>query len=228
MSWRDVGIVPIRGQQNRLFGGAMLGFGSLACLAVIILAAHGRQFSHDLTVSKLAVKLAGALATAVVVAVLEELLFRGALFGSLRKVFDWRVALVISSMVYAIVHFLQKGEISGAITWHSGLDLLPQKLAGFGDLNVVIPGFFNLTLAGSMLALAYQRTGNLYFSMGLHAGWIFWLKFYGAITSPAPAASPWIWGSEKLVDGWLALVVLAVALWVLNRWLPPKPKDLPA
>ncbi len=135
------------------------------------------------------------------------------------------MALLISSMAYAIVHFLQKSEITDPITWHSGLELLPKMLAGFGDLNTVIPGFFNLTLAGSMLALAYQRTGNLYFSIGLHAGWIFWLKFYGAITSAVPGASEWLWGTQKLIDGWLALAVLALAFFALNWLLPPEPKD---
>jgi membrane protease YdiL (CAAX protease family) len=101
-------------------------------------------------------------------------------------------------------------------------------LGGFADLQMVIPGFVNLTLAGILLGLAYQRTGNLYFSIGLHAGWIFWLKFYGAITAPVPAASQWFWGTQKLIDGWLALIVLAFALLALNRWLPSKPKDLPA
>ena len=55
-------------------------------------------------------------------------------------------------------------------------------LAGFADFHALVPGFFSLTLAGILLGLAYQRTGNLYFSIGLHAGWIFWLKTYGAFT----------------------------------------------
>jgi hypothetical protein len=227
-SWRDVGLVKFSGEQNRLLGGAMLGFGSLASVALIVLAAHGCQFNRDLTADKLAAQLASAAATAVIVALLEELLFRGAIFGSLRRVFDWRLALLLSSMIYAIVHFLQKAEISGAVTWLSGLELMPKMLGGFADLQLVIPGFFNLTLAGILLGLAYQRTGNLYFSIGLHAGWIFWLKFYGAITAPVPAASQWFWGTQKLIDGWLALIVLAFALLALNRWLPSKPKDLPA
>jgi uncharacterized protein len=227
-SWRDVGIVKFSGEQKHLMAGALLGFASLACVAIIVLAAHGREFDHDLTAAKLAGKLVGALATAIIVAVLEELLFRGAIFGSLRKVFDWRVALLLSSMAYAIVHFLQKAEITSPITWHSGLDLLPKMLAGFGDMHLLIPMFFNLTLAGCLLALAYQRKGNLFFSIGLHAGWIFWLKFYGAVTSSVPGASQWLWGTQKLIDGWLALAVLALALVVLNRWLPPKRESLTA
>jgi hypothetical protein len=96
-------------------------------------------------------------------------------------------------------------------------------LRGFDDLHALVPGFFNLTLAGLLLALAYQRTGNLYFSIGLHAGWIFWLKFYGFLTTPL-AANVWFWGTEKLIDGWLAFLVLTLAFFLLLRWLPAKPE----
>jgi hypothetical protein len=82
-------------------------------------------------------------------------------------------------------------------------------LGGFVDVEQVVPGFFNLTLAGALLALGYQYTGNLYFSMGMHAGWIFCLKCYGVITREAANANAWFWGTGKLIDGWLALIVLA-------------------
>lgn len=81
------------------------------------------------------------------------------------------------------------------------------------------PIFFNLTLAGILLGLAYQRTGNLYFSIGLHAGWIFWLKTYAAFTAASPRASAGFWGTSKMIDGWLALLVL-VAVFFLLKFLP--------
>lgn len=216
-SWRDVGLVKPNRQWHRLAAGFALGFGSLACVAIIVLAAHGRQFNPDLTTSELVGKLGAAAATAIVVAILEELLFRGAIFGALRKTWDWRAALIVSSMIYAIVHFLSRVDLTGPVTWSSGLELLPRKLEGFGDLKVVIPGFFNLTLAGILLGLAYQRTGNLYFSIGLHAGWIFWLKAYGTLTIAVAGSNVWLWGTNKMIDGWLALLVLAVAFTILMR-----------
>jgi hypothetical protein len=222
-SWRDVGLIPPRGQGQRLTAGFALGFGSLACVAIIVLVEHGREFNSNFTTAQLIGKIIGAAATAIGVAVLEELLFRGAIFGALRKAWNWPLALLVSSMIYAIVHFMQSADLTGPITWTSGLQLLPQMLRGFGNLQVVIPGFFNLTLAGVLLGLAYQRTGNLYFSIGLHAGWIFWLKSYGFLTRPLTSTNQWLWGTEKLIDGWLALVILAIALFVLLRLPQAKP-----
>jgi hypothetical protein len=123
-------------------------------------------------------------------------------------------------MIYAIVHFMQPAETAGGVTWLSGLELLPRLLRGFGDLHAIVPGFFNLTLAGLLLGLAYQRTGNLYFSIGLHSGWIFWLKSYGMFTTGAAGATAWLWGTSRLIDGWLALPVLAATLAAFTQ-LPP-------
>ena len=129
-------------------------------------------------------------------------------------------------MIYALVHFLQHAELTGPVAWNSGLILLPRMLGGFADFHALVPGFFNLTLAGILLGLAYQRTGNLYFSIGLHAGWIFWLITYDAFTTSAPRAATWFWGTGKLIDGWLALIVLVVTL-VVFKFLPLKPAREP-
>lgn len=214
---KDIGLVHPAGQWKKLGAGFLLGFISLAIVAGLALAVGARHLNGKLSGGRLVEKFLGAMATAVVVAVLEEILFRGALFGALRKVFHWIFALVISSMIYAIVHFLESPKEPAAITWLSGMQLLPSMLGNFVNWREVIPGFFNLTLAGALLALAYQRTGNLYFSIGLHAGWIFWLKLYGAVTAKVPAANLWLWGTEKLVNGWIALPILAAAL-LLFGW----------
>jgi membrane protease YdiL (CAAX protease family) len=190
--------------------GFLLGFASLALVAAITLVAGGRAFNRDNDPLRLTEKIVGAALSAVVVAMLEETLFRGGIFGGLRRVFRWSTALVASSMIYALVHFLESARHEGAVTWLSGLELLPRMMRGFVNWEQMIPGFFNLTLAGALLALAYQRTGNLYFSIGLHAGWIFWLKSYGALTADVAGANAWLWGTGKMIDGWLAFSVLAL------------------
>jgi len=195
---------------KRFVAGLALGFFSLAVVAAIALGSEARVIPDH--VSRLPQRFLGIVLTAIVVAVLEEILFRGALFGALRKAFNWVAALAVSSMVYALVHFMASAQLTGPVTWYSGLELLPHMLRGFSNLHELIPGFFNLTLAGILLALAYQRTGNLYFSIGLHAGWIFWLKSYGLFTRQAPGPQSWFWGSSKLIDGWLALLVLISTL----------------
>jgi len=222
----EIGLVPPYGQSKKFFGGLLVGFFSLAIVAGTAIGFGDRFFSQNITAHKIVGTIFSAMATAAIVATLEEILFRGGIFGGLRRIIYWPFALVISSMIYALTHFLQRAEFTGAVTWHSGLELLPKMLAGFADFHALIPGFFNLTLAGILLGLAYQRTGNLYFSIGLHAGWIFWLKTYGAFTTDSPGANIWLWGGGKMIDGWLAFFVLVLTL-VLFKFLPPGEKRTP-
>jgi uncharacterized protein len=219
-SARELGLVLPYGQFKKLFGGLALGFISLAVVAGIAIGFGGRGIGQNFTAHKIVGTISGAVATAALVATVEEILFRGGIFGGLRRVFYWRIALGVSSVIYALVHFLQRTELTGAVVWNSGLVLLPQMLGGFADFHALVPGFFSLTLAGILLGLAYQRTGNLYFSIGLHAGWIFWLKTYGAFTANTPNTAIWFWGTGKLIDGWLAFVILAGVLSIFKFVVP--------
>src|ERR1700722_13681301 len=47
-SWREIGLARPKGNWRLLLGGFALGFGSLACAALVILLAHVRQFNPAL------------------------------------------------------------------------------------------------------------------------------------------------------------------------------------
>ena len=225
-SWRAVGLGRPSRCWRQLGAGLGLGFISLAAVAAAALGSGARALSQNY--GHLGQKLLTAALSAGVVAVLEEVLFRGALFGALRKALGWVRALLLSSLIYALVHFMESAKFDGPVVWYSGLELLPRMLRGFGDWQAMLPGFLNLTLAGTLLALAYQRTGSLYFSIGLHAGWIFWLKSYGAFSRAVPQANVWLWGGAKLIDGWVATLILGGMLWLGLRLSWPRTTELPA
>jgi len=219
-SRREIGLVSPFGQFHNLGSGLLLGFVSLAGVATVSLAGHGCKVVQPLSAAKIIGTLAGAAATALAVSVLEEILFRGGVLGGLRRVVPWTAALVISSVIYALMHFLQGAQTTGPIRWDSGLFALRSMLAGFTDARQLVPGFLSLTVAGILLAQAYQRTGNLYFSIGLHWGWVFCLKTFGALTELATGGPSWLYGSGKLVDGWLAFFVLVGFLAAFTYWWP--------
>lgn len=223
--WREVGLTPFFLGKRDAWKGFVFGFLSLALAVVVVVGSGGRMLRGGQTGVSLAGHLFNAAFAALVVAALEELFFRGVVFGALRKQFSWKNALAVSSAVYAILHFLARVEAPPEVHWWSGLALLPHKLRGFGDVQQLVPAFFNLLLAGIMLGLAYQRTGTLWFSFGLHAGWIFWLKTYGFATDNVADAQTWVWGSGKLIDGWVAGIVLLLLLALLMRMLPKSPSQ---
>lgn len=214
-SWRETGFVPPYGQMRKLLGGLALGIISLAVVVGIEIVTGKRTVLQTTTAHQFVGAFLTAVGVGVVVSVLEETLFRGAVFGGLRRVLYWPFALIISSLIFALTHFLKRADITGPVHWFSGFVLLPKLF----DFHTFIPEFLSLTLVGVLLCLAYQRTGNLYFSIGLHGGWIFVLKLYSALTIQAPATGVTFWGSNKMVDGWLAFIALAVTT-VVFKFLP--------
>ncbi len=108
------------------------------------------------------------------------------------------------------------------MSWDAGFNVLGMMLRRMITPANLIPGLFNLTLVGLILGLAYERSGSLHFSIGLHAGWIFWVKAYGFITTDNGAGRTWLFGTNKLVNGWLAFIILALFLVLLHRILKPE------
>lgn len=231
-SWRDLGLGNGREMWGDLGLGGVLGFVSFAVAAgVCLLATERDMVARDASV--LGQILVQALFSALFVSVLEEIVFRGAIFGGLRRAMSWKSALVGSSFIYALVHFFSTPRNPAEITWGSGIVILGQMLKGFTEFQSLIPALLNLVVAGMILGLAFEKTGKLYLCIGLHAGWIFWLKSFGAVTSypsrgsmeigeelkAARRAEAWLFGSEKLIDGWAAGIVLVVLFVFLAWWL---------
>jgi membrane protease YdiL (CAAX protease family) len=218
-SWRAIGLNTRADAKGQIARGFALGLVSLALVVAVTLSAGARHLSPGSNGWSYVIQIAKAGATALVVAPLEELFFRGALFGTLRKTFHWTMALALSSAIYALLHFLEKPEWAGPVGWSSGLSVLLGMIRGFVEMRKLLPGFLNLTLAGLILGLAYQRLGSLYFSIGLHAGWIFWVKTYGFITQDLVTNQPWFFGTGRLIDGWLAFMVLIGVFLFVHRSL---------
>lgn len=207
-SWDSVGLPPLRRHLRFVVLGFGMGFLSLGFVLAAALAGEGRTLNIDADPGKLFRHLVNAGLAAAVVGPVEEILFRGALFGAIRRQRGWKIALLVSSLMYSLVHFLDRGRWTGPVVWYSGFFVLGKMFIGTGDLSVLIPRFLSLLVAGGVLGLAYQRTGNLWFSIGLHAGWIFWLKSYGFITEQGPSSALWFWGSGRLIDGWFAVITI--------------------
>jgi membrane protease YdiL (CAAX protease family) len=96
-------------------------------------------------------------------------------------------------------------------------------IGSFGPfLNLeLLPGFFGLFLIGAVLCYAFQRTGTLYMSMGLHAGWILSLKTFGVFGRYAREDLGWMFGSTdpKVVSGvisWVGIMIVGVLVYRLT------------
>src|SRR5208282_2208082 len=155
-------------------------------------------------------KLAWLPVTALVVSVIEEILFRGVLQGVVRKTAVDGFAILSVAALFAAVHFLNPrgGTVPVEIHWWSGLGLLPGTLWQFRQPALLLGGFTTLLLAALILGYARDRTRSLWMPIGLHAGWV--LGKMGLIDATRQSqAWPWV-GPNILVGLAPFLTLLAV------------------
>jgi len=120
------------------------------------------------TLSGVGLFVAYALLTAVIVGVIEEAYFRGALLAPLRPL-PPSLAVSIVSLVYAIVHVLGAPVAAEDVTWSSGL-------ASIARSELSLDAFLALTAAGLLLGAVRYRVGHIALGAGLHAGWVWIMK----------------------------------------------------
>jgi membrane protease YdiL (CAAX protease family) len=163
----------------------------------------------------------GAAVTAIAVALLEEWFFRGALLTLFRRHGSDRLALVVVTSVFALVHFLRPAHYAAQISrpqWWSGFQVLPHLFHRFGDPRDIIGGLATLFLFGWILGVATLRTRSLVLAMALHGGWVFALRSMTGTTERGPGS---VWLSRDLQSGWVPLLLLGATLWLVQRLFRP-------
>ena len=132
------------------------------------------------------------LALAIKSGVFEELLFRGVLFRSVEAIFGSWVGIVVSSLVFGLLHMLNPDA-----TWGGAI--------------------FICIEAGLLLSAAYLVTRRLWICMGLHMAWnyfqsaVFSGVVSGAVSDPGLLKAT-IEGPELLTGGSFGMEHSVVAL----------------
>jgi uncharacterized protein len=218
-SLREVGLARTEHWVTDVSAGLLIGWGLVALAAGICLAVGAAELDSKISLTS---RVPGAVLSAAAVAIIEEVLFRGAILTALCRVWGPAAGLWASSALYAIVHFFSRAPDPDAVKWDSGFFILGGMLQGFLDFEQVIPGFLSLTLLGVILGFAYQKTGALFMSMGIHGGIVFGAKLFSAAANSAPRANVWLWGTEKLIDGWFAFMLMVGVTIAFIRWRPQR------
>ncbi|HLF98587.1 MAG TPA: CPBP family intramembrane glutamic endopeptidase [Methylococcaceae bacterium] len=161
-----------------------------------------------------------ALLTGTLVALIEEPLFRGVLLGVLRQKCGIVLAVIFSAFYYALPHFLHaESKIPlEQMHWDSGLRLAADALRHMADWRHA-DSFLALWLAGVFLAVLRLRS-NLFYCIGVHAGWVFVLRLSRSLTDLDPHSPRAAWvGSYDSTIGWLAAAWLGLVTVTWLAWL---------
>ncbi len=154
-----------------------------------------------------------AVAPAIGASLVEEWVFRGLLLGVWLRVAKPLSACLGTSLVFAFVHFLNPpgGEMADPTSPFAGFVALGRILLHFTDPRFFVADFATLFVVGLILAWARMRTGALWFSIGLHAGWVFAFKGFNLMhrANPESGLSPWGVG-DNLRSGLIPLLALGL------------------
>ncbi len=221
-SWRSLGFARARAASN-FARGALTAFLTLSVLFSLMWVAGALRFnglSSDVTTHGWPyslVALGGFFLAFLCVGFMEETAFRGYGLHNLRIWLGWGGAVAVQAVVFALIHLGNAGGDTNAL------------LAAIGALP-------SLALIAVFFALAYKKTGSLWFPIGFHAAWNFCL---GCVFSqPVSAISTFrlfavedtgrafLSGGKFGAEGSFFLIPLILALIYLLARLPDHPRAI--
>ncbi|HEV8422073.1 MAG TPA: CPBP family glutamic-type intramembrane protease [Chthoniobacterales bacterium] len=211
--WHDLGLEKNRRAGADVAAGFIIAAVPLLCCGAILIALHIYSLRHALLWSKMpAVCLAAS-----VVPILEEAFFRGLLLGLLLRSGSRLGAIIMTSSLFSIIHFLKAPEHTSpneSVHWFSGFVSIAHSFWQFADPILLVAGFLTLFAIGCVLADARIETRSLWLPIGLHAGWIFANGLFSKAAHREVVALPWL-GKDLLVG--IAPLILALASWAFVR-----------
>ena len=219
-TWSALGLgQPAR--RHDVWIGIAIALAGMVVLVGVMYAADALRFFWRYPFEKGVHKALLGAAAAFIVGAGEEILFRGILLGGLMQHLGRGTAVIWTTAVYAVVHFLRGGKQAGDVGMLSGVERLASAFAPLADPGI-LPGLVGFVLLGLVLAYARLRTGALYLAIGLHIGWVLTLRA-GRVIMDFPLVPGLLWGERRPplvsgVAGWAAIGTTFVALaWMLRR-----------
>jgi membrane protease YdiL (CAAX protease family) len=184
----------------QLLTGFLLAGGLLLAMGLLLVFLGWFQWDEPISWSRAIKK---SIPAALSASLIEEIIFRGALLGIFLRTFRPFWAIVLLSVLFAGMHFLQPPDdiavfvrptgplLEGQVyidpeSGGAGFELL--KLIGLRFTNPIplLYEFATLALVGLILGYARFTTSSLWLPIGLHAGWVFAFKLFNAIADRNP------------------------------------------
>ncbi|MDH3608591.1 MAG: CPBP family intramembrane metalloprotease [Gammaproteobacteria bacterium] len=220
-SWREIGYSSDKKQFfSDLTKGISFGILIMSPVIVGLLITKNRTIDMDWEVSFLNILnlVITALIAGLIIAFIEETLFRGAMLSAIKKRSSVTFAIIVTSIIYALVHFIQPDiELdSNTLNWTSGFILLKDALPGLADMNQIFDSFIALFLAGVLLSIVRIRTNRIALCIGIHAGWVIAIKVFKRVTDTNVYSDyAFLTGSYDKVIGYLAAVCIVIFILLL-------------
>jgi hypothetical protein len=202
--------------RHELITGIVAGIGIMLLLELFLfgLGVHYLEPYLDISLTTISILLLKAILAGLVIGLIEETLFRGALLGGFIAKMGTIAAVIFSSTIYAAVHFMKFRALPADtdINWYTGLVMFPKGFYRFSD-PAIIDMFLTLFALGVLLSLVRIKKGNIYQCIGIHAGIVFTIKLINHITDYAPDTKlHFLVSDHNHLLGYLAFIWLAIII----------------
>ena len=178
-----------------LVGGFLFGVLSMVVLITINLYFNHSIFSIAYLPKRFFGDLFFQLFIVFIIGFFEEWFFRGFVLQTLMEEYSVGKSVVVSSLFFAATHFIRPVS-----NWY-----------------LLIPEFFGLFLIGTILANAIVHTRSLYFSIGIHAGWVYIVKLDKYFINHFDLTLQKVFGGEKLLSRITSWILILLILYFLKQ-----------
>lgn len=214
--WRNLGIEPNSHAARDAGVGFLIAAVPLLCCAISLIVYNFYGIRHSVAW----LSLGPLVLAAAVVPIIEELLFRGLILGVLLRRNAPLFAVIATSALFSIVHFLKAPDATTPadhVNWSSGFVSLANAFWQFREPMLVLAGFTTLFLLACILADARIATRSLWLPIGLHAGWILTSGVFNKVARRGGDALPWL--GKNLLVGIVPLTIALISWALLRGWL---------
>ncbi len=169
--------------------------------------------------------LTAGLLPALLIAPIEEILFRGVAQYAFSRYFSPLLACIFTAVFFALLHFIKVSPWPSEkpITALSGIQALYDAASQAFVISFTQPRGFGLLIAGLCLSWLRYQSDSLWLPIGLHAGWILGQKAVMRAFDSTADTPPW---AQELLSSPIAWIAMISGTFILARYIShPKNKS---
>lgn len=179
-------------------------------LVLCLLGIHEFDTTRSMTFSAISLLFLKGLLAGTLIALVEESIFRGALFTGLYKQTGAVITTFFSSLVYSAVHFIRYRAVppDTEIGWFTGFEMMPYAFRRFHQWSIA-DYFLTLFIFGVLLSLLRLKHRNIAACIGVHAGIVMLIKVANYFTNRTHNSNyDYLVSQYNSTFGWISFTVI--------------------
>ena len=194
---------------------------------LLLLGIHEIDTNRSISLVLVMERLTKAMLAGLLIGLIEESIFRGALFTGLYKQTGAIITVFFSSLVYSTVHFIRYRDLptEADIGWLTGISMMPEAFRRFHEWSIV-DYFLTLFIFGVLLGLLRLKHRGIAACIGVHAGIVMLIKLGDYFTNRTHNSNyDYLVSQYNSTFGWISFaVILLFTIFYLVKLNTSSPK----